>query len=326
MSSEPKTISGEDLNLISIMQRFSTEAQARALLESIRWPGGVACPHCGTCDTATKIASNTATKVRPGLYHCPDCDKQFTVTVGTIFEDSHIPLNKWLIAFYMMCASKTQVSALQLQRQLQLGSYRTAWFMCHRIRFALAEHPDPTDKLKGTVEADETYIGGKVRGRGRAYVGNKTAVVSLIERKGRVRSRVVDMVTGESITKLLKEHVDENAHLNTDESAVYTKVGKGFASHETVNHSVEEYARTADNGERVTTNAAEGFFGNSKRSIDGTHHNISRKHTALYFSELDNKYNTRKVTDGERTVIGIRRIEGKRLMLKDPVAMLRASR
>ena len=157
-----------------------------------------------------------------------------------------------------------------------------------------------------------------MRGRGRGYVGNKTPVVSLIERGGRVRSRVVDLVTGETITKLLKEHVSAEAHLNTDESGVYTKVGKEFSSHETVNHSVEQYARTTADGEKVTTNTAEGFFGNSKRSIDGTHHNISRKHTALYFAELDHKYNTRKMTDGERTVVGIRRMEGKRLMLHSP--------
>jgi len=232
-------------------------------------------------------------------------------------EDSHVPLNKWLIAFYVMCASKTQVSALQLKRMLELGSYHTALFLCHRIRFALADI-FPTQKLSGIVEADETYLGGKMRGKGRGYVGNKTPVVSLIERGGRVRSRVVDLVTGATITKLLKEHVDEEAHLHTDESGVYTKVGHDFASHETVNHSVEQYARTAENGVRVTTNTAEGFFGNSKRSIDGTHHNISHKHTGLYFAELDHKYNTRKMTDGERTVVGIRRMEGKRLMLHAP--------
>ena len=149
-------------------------------------------------------------------------------------------------------------------------------------------------------------------------MGNKTPVVSLIERGGRVRSHVVDHVTGEAITNLLKEHVNDDAHLHTDESPLYTKVGRDFASHETVNHSIEEYARTAEDGERVTTNTAEGYFGNSKRSIDGTHHSISRKHTSLYFAELDHKYNTRKMTDGERTVVAIRRMEGKRLMLHSP--------
>src|SRR5205823_2172452 len=137
----------------------------------------------------------------------------------------HIPLNKWLIAFYMMCASKTQISALQVQRHLELGSYRSAWFMCHRIRFALQDVM-PTDKLDGTVEADETYVGGKKRGMERRYVGNKTAVVSLIERGGRVRSQVVNKVTGEVLDGLLKLHVAKSAHPNTDELPAYRKPGK----------------------------------------------------------------------------------------------------
>ena len=310
---------GSDLTLMSVMTRFSTEEAAREYFERIRWPEGPTCPHCGNADQARiyALTPNAGAKVRPGLRKCADCRDTFTVTVGTVMEDSHIPLNKWLIAFYMMCASKTQISALQLMRQLEIGSYHTALFLCHRIRLALAEF-FPTQKLAGTVEADETYLGGKMRGKGRGYVGNKTPVVSLIERGGRVRSHVVDHVTGEAITKLLKEHVSEGASLHTDESPLYTKVGKDFSSHETVNHSIEEYARTAEDGVRVTTNTAEGFFGNSKRSIDGTHHNISRKHTPLYFAELDHKYNTRKMTDGERTVVGIRRMEGKRLMYRTP--------
>jgi transposase-like protein len=314
-----KNATGSDLTLMTVMARFSTEEAARAYFEGVRWANGRTCPHCGNAEESRiyTLTANRAAKIRPDMYKCAECKDTFTVTVGTVMEDSHVPLNKWLIAFYMMCASKTQISALQLQRQLEIGSYHTALFLCHRIRFALADI-FPSEKLTGIVEADETYLGGKMRGRGRGYVGNKTPVVSLIERGGRVRSRVVDHVTGEAITKLLKEHVNEEASLHTDESPLYTKVGKEFTSHETVNHSVEEYARTAEDGVRVTTNTAEGFFGNSKRSIDGTHHSISRKHTSLYFAELDHKYNTRKMTDGERTVVGIRRMEGKRLMLHAP--------
>ena len=310
---------GSDLTLMTVMARFSTEEAARAYFEGIRWASGRSCPHCGNADESRiyALTANRAAKIRPGMYKCAECKDTFTVTVGTVMEDSHIPLNKWLIAFYMMCASKTQISALQLQRQLELGSYHSALFLCHRIRFALTDI-FPSDQLTGIVEADETYIGGRMHGKGRGYVRNKTPVVSLVERGGRVRSHVVDHVTGEAITKLLKEHVSEGASLHTDESPLYTKVGKDFSSHETVNHSIEEYARTAEDGVRVTTNTAEGFFGNSKRSIDGTHHNISRKHTHLYFAELDHKYNTRKMTDGERTVVGIRRMEGKRLMLHTP--------
>ncbi len=311
---------GKELTLMTVMQRFSTEEAARVYFEKIRWQHGKSCPHCGNADESRiyALTANRSAKIRAGLYKCAECRDTFTVTVGTVMEDSHIPLNKWLIAFYMMCASKTQISALQLQRQLELGSYRTALFLCHRVRFALMDI-FPARKLDGIVEADETYIGGKVRGKGRAYVGNKTAVVSRVERGGDVRSRVVDMVTGEAIKGLLREHIDETANLHTDESKLYKNVGQEFTSHETVNHSAEEYARTSEEtGARVTTNTVEGFFGNAKRSIDGTHHAISRKHTGLYFAELDHKYNTRKMTDGERTVSAIRRMEGKRLMLRAP--------
>jgi transposase-like protein len=204
------------------------------------------------------------------------------------------------------------------QRQLEIGSYRSAWFMCHRIRFALRDM-EPSDLLRGTVEADETYIGGVARGKGRGYVKNKTAVVSLVERGGRVRSKVVEMVTGKEITKILKAHVSPDAALNTDESPVYSRAGRSFASHDTVNHSEKEYVRHDKvTGRLATTNAVEGFFGNSKRSVDGTHHHISKRHTGLYFAELDYKYNTRKLSDGERTNAGIRKMNGKRLMLKSP--------
>jgi hypothetical protein len=205
-------------------------------------------------------------------------------------------------------------------RHLELGSYRSAWFLCHRIRFALKDMM-PTDQLSGTVEADETWIGGRVRGRGRRYIGNKTTVVSLVERGGRVRSQVLDMVSGRVLTYLLRKNVAATSHLNTDESGLYSKSGKHFASHDTVNHGAEEYVRhDGTTGRLATTNTAEGFFGNTKRSIDGTHHHVSRKYLPLYLAEFDHKYNTRKDSDGERTENGIRRIAGKRLMLRAPVA------
>ena len=146
-----------ELTLMSVMARFSTEEAARGYFESVRWPHGVTCPHCGNADSARiyVLTANSEAKIRPGMYKCADCRETFTVTVGTVMEDSHVPLHKWLIAFYMMCASKTQIAALQLQRQLELGSYRTALFLCHRIRFALMDI-FPFRKLAGTVEADET--------------------------------------------------------------------------------------------------------------------------------------------------------------------------
>lgn len=315
-----------DLTLIQIAARFSTEEAAREYFEALRWPDGPTCPHCGNADEKRiyKVTPNPAKKIRPGQYKCAECTRSFTVTVGTVCEDSHIPLNKWLIAFYMMCASKTQVSALQLQRQLEIGSYRSAWFMCHRIRFALQDIFSP-DLLQGTVEADETYLGGKPRGkrhgkpRGRGHhsMQNKTAVVSLVERGGRVRSHHTDVVTGHVVAELLKKNVSKDAHLNTDESVLYRKIGTAFASHDTVSHRKEEYARYED-GRLATTNTVEGFFGNAKRSLDGTHHQISRKHLPLYLAEIDYKYNTRKLTDGARTATGIPKIVGKRLMLRRP--------
>ena len=309
-----------DLTLLEIMRRFSTEEAARSYFEGMRWANGRVCPHCGNNDNERiySVTANSRARIRAGLYKCGECRDTFTVTVGTVMEDTHIPLHKWLIAFYMMCASKTQISALQLQRQLEIGSYRTALFLCHRIRFALKDL-SPVEKLAGEVEADETYIGGKAKGKGRGYVKNKTPVVSLVERGGHVRSTVSEGISGRSMGALLKRHVSPDAHLNTDESPLYKKAGKDFASHATVNHSQEEYGRYDDaTGRLVTTNTVEGFFGNTKRSIDGTHHQVSRKHPHLYLSELDFKYNTRKETDGARTNVGIRRMEGKRLMMHRP--------
>jgi transposase-like protein len=308
-----------DLTLIQIAAKFSTEESAREYFEKLRWPDGPECPHCGNADQKRiyKVTANRDKKIRPGQYKCAECLQSFTVTVGTVCEDSHIPLNKWLIGFYMMCASKTQVSALQLQRQLELGSYRSAWFMCHRIRFALQDI-FPQDQLDGTVEADETYVGGVKHGMGRRYTGNKTPVVSLVERDGRVRSQVAPKLTVKSLDAILKRHVSKSAHLNTDESPLYRKSGKHFASHDTVNHGDEEYARRDVSGRLATTNTVEGFFGNTKRSLDGTHHQVSAQHLPLYLAEVDYKYNTREMTDGARTETGIPKIVGKRLMLRRP--------
>lgn len=316
----PKTPKG--LTLVEIMDHFSTEEKARSYLEAIRWPDGPACPHCGGCEKIYPIAPNPAKKIRAGLYECGDCDGQFTVTVGTIFEKSKIELRKWLIAWYLLCSSKKGISAAQLQRQLDIGSYRTAWFMLHRIRYALAE---PTFDTKlgngngnggpGVVEADETYIGGKRKGKGRGYKGNKTAVVTLVERGGNARSRAMFKVTGRNLDAVLAGNVHRSARLMTDEYPGYHKPGRRFASHETVCHSREEYVR----GD-VHTNTAEGFFANLKRGIDGIYHHVGSYYLNQYLAEFDFRYNMRDVTDGQRTVAALQRAEGKRLMLRRPVA------
>ncbi|KKN79962.1 hypothetical protein LCGC14_0334700 [marine sediment metagenome] len=310
-----------DLTLMSLMQRYSTEEAARECFEQIRWPDGPYCPHCGNCeqDRIYKLTANRAKKARPGLYKCGYCRKSFTVTVNTVMERSKIPLRKWLWAWYIMCASKTQVSALQLQRQLEIGSYRSAWFMCHRIRFGMKDFGTHTPPMTGTVEADEMYVGGKVKGKGRRYTGNKTAVVSMVQRGGRVYSEVMPKVNGREVDFLLKQRVAPEAHLNTDESKLYSRASRRFASHDTVNHGSEEWSRhDAKTGRVATTNTVEGFFGNVKRSLDGTHHHVSGKYLGLYLAEQDHKYNTRKVTDGTRTAQGILMAEDKRLMFRGP--------
>lgn len=307
----------DDLNLKEIMKHFSTGGKARAYLESIRWPDGPACVHCGGTEKIYTIKANKAKKIREGLYECGDCHEQFTVTLGTIFERSKVPLNKWLVAWYLLCSSKKGFSAAQLHRSLGLGSYRTAWFMMHRIRFALAD-PAFSTKLgdgngSGIVEADETYIGGKVKGKGRGYRGNKTAVVTLVERGGNARSRPMVKVTGRNLDSVLAGNVDPSARLMTDEYPGYKKPGKRFASHETVNHSQEEYVR----GD-VYTNTGEGYFANLKRGLIGIYHHVGSHYLAQYLAEFDFRYNTRFDTDGQRTVAGLRKIEGKRLMLQRP--------
>jgi len=228
----------KELTLDEINQRFATDEDARAYWESIHWPNGAVCPHCKNADAKRiyKVTPNEKKKIRAGLYHCAECNKQFTATIGTIFEDSHIPLRKWLIAWYMVCSSKKGISSLQLQRNLGLGSYRTALFMTHRIRHSLQE-PAFKTKLKGTIEADETYVGGKTRGKGRRFMGNKVPVVSLVERDGRVRSQVMKHVTGKNLKEVLKANVEQSATIMTDDFFAYRGAAKDFASHQAVKHS-----------------------------------------------------------------------------------------
>src|ERR1700674_2076522 len=263
----PKTPTG--LTLDQIMAHFGTDEAARKYLEVARWPNGPVCPHCSNADPKCiyDIAANPTKKIRAGLRECKECGGSFTVTVGTIFEDSHIPLRKWLVAWYLLCTSKKGVSALQIQRMLDIGSYRSAWFMMHRIRYALRD-PVFADKLGGgggTVEADETYVGGRVKGMGRAYKGNKTPVVALVERGGRVRSRAVSKVTGKTLKRVLDDHLDPSAHLMTDDFRGYRKPGKSFASHRTVNHSAGEYVR----GDAFT-NTLERYCSLFNRVVNGT--------------------------------------------------------
>jgi len=307
----------EDLTLDQINSHFATDESARAYLEEIRWSNGVVCPHCKNTDQKRiwKIEANPQRGIRSGLYQCAECKKQFTVTVGTIFEDSHIPLRKWLVAWYLLCSSKKGISSLQIQRMLGLGSYRTALFMMHRIRYTVA-HPafKKGMMLRGVVEVDETYIGGKRRGQGSSKLGNKTCVLSLVERGGRARSMVLDRVTGQNLKGAIMEHVQDGSIVCTDDYFGYRPMPRIF-THKPVKHSAYEYVRK-EGKFTAHTNTVESKFSLLKRGIVGTFHQVSKKYLPLYLAEFDHRFNHRKSTDGKRTVSALECAEGKRLTLK----------
>ena len=301
---QPKTQKGQQLADL-------TEDQARAYVESLLWPDGAVCPHCSGKD----VYKMSGDSCRAGLHRCRACEKQFTVTVGTIFEDSHLPLRTWVRAFHLMCSSKKGISALQLQRNLGLGSYRTAWHMAHRIRLAMQCEP-MAGMLKGTVEVDETYVGGKRRGCGhKKGMENKTPVVSLVERGGNKRSIVMDKVTAKNLRQAVIENVEAGTPINTDEHKGYKNLKKGF-KHESVNHSAGEYVRNFKDGRTVTTNTVESSFALLKRGIVGAFHHVSKKHLHRYTGEFDYRWNERKTQDVERTKKALTQSKGKRLTYK----------
>lgn len=323
-----------ELNLASLARL--SEPAARKMLERLRWPNGPVCPHCGTVDEASRMesADETENKLRDGVYNCRACRKPFTVSIGTIFEGSHLPLSKWLLGFYIFASSKKSVSALQLQRQLDIGSYRTAWFMAHRIRHAMNNDPKKGDPLSGVLEADEMYVGGKVRqGRRpagarhaddftkrrqaaqRAWQDKRVPVAVLVSRDGKARARALDKVSGKNLKQFLADNADKaNSTLYTDEHGGYVAPGREFAGgHESVKHAKGEYSR----GE-VHSNTAECFNGLFKRSIQGAWHHISREHIQRYLDEQVFRWSNRKVDDGERTLAALGRVEGVRLYYRTP--------
>ncbi|RYZ14154.1 MAG: IS1595 family transposase [Alphaproteobacteria bacterium] len=308
---------------------FHDDTAARAHLEKLLWPQGPVCPHCGVVDEATLMKGKTT---RAGLYNCRACDEPFTVTVGTIYEDSKIPLHKWVLGTHLMAASKKGISAAQLQRQLGLGSYRTAWFMAHRIREAMdmsapGSGRPPMGGEGKIVEADETYFGkvknpNKVRTDGKPFLNskagrgpsNKRAVVALVERGGSARVFHVANADKETVAKIVRENVDPKSRLHTDESRLYRGSDQVFASHETVKHSAGEYVR----GD-VHSNSAEGFFGVFKKGMSGVYQHCGEKYLQRYVNEFEFRHNTRVklgFNDGDRAALVVKGAAGKRLTLR----------
>jgi transposase-like protein len=302
---------------------FRDDQAARAYLESVLWPEGPVCPHCGVINHAY------ATK-RPGVFRCAEskCRKDFTVTMRTVMERSKIPLHKWLQAFHMMCASKKGVSAHQIHRTLGIG-YEAAWFMCHRIREAMRDGGlSPLGGEGQIVEADETYFGkvDKANRRTKTTSGrpftksgrasNNRPIVSLVERGGNVRSFHVAVADAENVAAIVNENILRETRLHTDESRLYTKVGANFAKHETVNHSAKEYAR----GD-VTTNSVEGYFSIFKRGMRGVYQHCGEKHLHRYLAEYDFRFNHRVklgFNDGDRATLAVKGAAGKRLTYRGP--------
>jgi transposase-like protein len=299
---------------------FNDENKARAYFEAIRWPDGVTCCHCGNTDSARiyPIAANLAKKVRAGLYECQECHGQFTVRTGGVMESSHLPLTKWALAYRFMASSKKGMSAHQLHRSIGV-TYKTAWFMWHRIREAMREDVMPPMGGEGkVVEADETFYGpghdvfvnGKGWQKARGWSG-KRVVVTLVERGGISRSIHADKLDGTTIAQILTDNVSRRSRLHTDESHLYRKPGVDFAAHESVNHSKKEYAR-----EDVTTNTVEGFFSIFKRGMTGIYQHCGEQHLQRYLDEFDFRYSNRAalgVDDTERTRRAIKGGDGKRL-------------
>ena len=298
------------------MQNFSDKAfhnedVARSYLENIRWPDGPSCPFCGQLETVKGLPPKGS--MGKGWYHCRECRKKFTVRVGTLYERSKVPLHKWLFATYLMASSKKGISAHQMHRMLGV-TYKTAWFMAHRIREAMREGPDagPLGGKNKVVEADETYVGGKSKNRAYGDPPKKEAVIALVERGGRVRSTHVANVTAKTLKPMLRTQVDRASFLMTDGAPVYDAIGKEFRAHATVNHSIKEYVRF----DIFHTNTAENYFSILKRGITGVYHHCSEQHLKRYIGEFDFRYNYRAklgYDDIQRTVKALQGIEGKRL-------------
>lgn len=304
---------------------FHTEAAAFEHVEKVLWPEGPVCHHCGSVKKPYKLVGvhskpskkNPEGVERHGLYKCSDCKGQFTVRMGSIFEESHIPLHKWLQAIHLMCSSKKGISAHQMHRTLEL-TYKTAWFLCHRIRFAMqATSTEPMGGIGKIVEVDETFYGKhddvphRMKGK-----ETKNIVLTLVERGGEARSFHIEGIRRSDVEGVMLENISKESRLMTDEARRFSAAGRQFASHDFVNHSKDEYVR----GE-VTTNTVEGFYSLFKRGMKGVYQHCSEKHLHRYLAEFDFRYSNRIATginDLSRSVIALEKVRGKRLYYGQP--------
>ena len=265
------------MNLMKLIEDFGSNDECREYLTKLRWPNGMACLRCGSVDVTTLPKRN--------LFQCSDCRYQFSVTTGTIMHDSHLPLRKWMLAIYLIVESKKSLSAAQLGRNINV-QYRTAWYLCQRIREALKT---PSALLSGIVEVDETYIGGKTKGKGRRYTGNKTLVVGAVERGGEARMEIEPDATRKTLHGFIERNVSDDAEaIHTDELTAYKGIADENTRHETVNHSAEEWVR----GD-VHTNSVEGVWSLFKRGVVGSFHHVSKKHLDRYLDEFEFRFNNR---------------------------------
>lgn len=295
-----------NMDMMELMERFGTEEKCRAILEELRWPDGTRCPRCNSVKTSRIHARDQ--------FDCDTCRHQFSVTSGTIWHDTHLPLRKWFIAIYLTVESKKGMSANQMKRVLGV-SYKTAWYLCHRIRAAMTEL-DPTP-LKGTVEVDETFIGGKVKGQGRgrgAYIQNKGVVIGVIQRGGKVRLQVIDRTDRKTLHRFIKENTAHDTEMIiTDDWKAYRGIGDHDTKHEVINHSTKEYVR----GD-IHTNGIENVWSLLKRSVTGTYHKLSIKHLDAYLDELEWRFNNREnpylFRDTLIKLIGSKNLEYKELI------------
>lgn len=310
---------------------FHDEAAAFAHVEAILWANGRVCPHCGVVDKSYALKGvrskpsrkNPEGVERHGLYKCGACRKQFTVRIGTIFEESHLELHKWLQAIHLLCSSKKGISAHQLHRVLEV-QYKTAWFLAHRIREAMRNGDfSPMGGAGGIVEVDETYIGkldsmsaADVKKHVRGGTGHKNIILTLVERGGRARSFVIDSTSIADIAPIVNANLARESHMMTDEARWYPEIGRGFAAHDTVNHKRQEYVRGP-----VSTNTVESFYAIFKRGMRGVYQHCSEKHLHRYVAEFDFRYNARSalgVEDQERATRALEGVKGKRLTYRRP--------